>query len=520
MMILREIIPTLIACSCLSPIAAAQTASSTFSTVPPSSMVEHTQDFSEVVVPITSVNITPLVKPGITGMLDPSIDLSATFGTGFCLDAPCRFIATNYHVAMATRTHKIKGEKIFERYLATGPHDKDATANALPNGDVLPYAVGRDLAVFELRHSLPHHHGLTLSLDELEDGQEVDIYGYPKGIINPIRKLTRFPAIFKGPTTSGLLAFDYESDKPIRGGASGGIVVDRKTEKVVGILSGTAESMALAVPVQTLADFVSQTQPFLAQKLFPGNEISPVSADIFVPAHTGLQHRVEESPEVKVLRKKAQLLADSMKNFIAVQTFEWGSGDKEPSAEAEYEVQVIDGDQRFREYPDGKSELRDVPFPRLNNAIRPGDEWSGLPEMVGTELGLKIHQAADVVVNGQRMKVFQYWADIEDGVCRFQVISDLLFFEVNRIDNVACHGEVWTDKDTNILRMSEHLDLLGKWQAYQSVVTYGWLQLNETPRLIPLTIYTQADRNKKVYWCRGQFTDYRVFDSRVKIMAN
>ena len=507
-MILR-VIPILVACSYLSPVAAAQ------------KDLEH-KDFNEVVVPITSVKVTPLLKLGITGMLNPEVDLSATFGTGFCLDAPCRFIATNYHVAMTTRTRKIKGEKIFERYLATGPHDKDATPNALASGDVLPYAVGRDLAIFELHHSLPHHHGITFSLDELEEGQEVYIYGYPKGIINPIRKLTRFPATFKGPTTSGLLAFDYDSstDKPIRGGASGGIVVDRKTEEIVGILCGTAESMALAVPVQTLADFVSQTQPFLAQKLFPGNEISPVSADIFVPAHTGLQHRVEESPEVKVLRKKAQLLADSMKNFIAVQTFEWGSGDKEPSAEAEYEVQVIDGDQRFREYPDGKSELRDVPFPRLNNAIRPGDEWSGLPEMVGTELGLKIHQAADVVVNGQRMKVFQYWADIEDGVCRFQVISDLLFFEVNRIDNVACHGEVWTDKDTNILRMSEHLDLLGKWQAYQSVVTYGWLQLNETPRLIPLTIYTQADRNKKVYWCRGQFTDYRVFDSRVKIMAN
>jgi hypothetical protein len=183
--------------------------------------VEHTQDFSEVVVPITSVKFTPSVKLGITGKPRPNLDVEAGLGTGFCLDAACRFIATNYHVAMGTRTHRIKGEKIFRRFLATGPQDKGATANALPNGDVLPYATGRDLAIFELRRSLPHHHGLTFSLDELEVGPQADIYGYPKGILSPIRKLTRFPATFKGPTTSGLLAFDYElsADKPIRGGA-------------------------------------------------------------------------------------------------------------------------------------------------------------------------------------------------------------------------------------------------------------------------------------------------------------
>jgi hypothetical protein len=124
-------------------------------------------------------------------------------------------IATNYHVAMTTQTHKIKGEKIFQRYLATGPQDEGATANFLPNEDVLPYATSRDLAIFELRRSLPHHHGLTFSLDKLEVGQQIDIYGYPTGI-NPIRKLTRFPAVFKAPTTSGLLAFDYQSDKPVR----------------------------------------------------------------------------------------------------------------------------------------------------------------------------------------------------------------------------------------------------------------------------------------------------------------
>jgi len=47
-MILREIIPILIASACLSPIAAAQKVFPSPSTIPPSSTVEHPQDFSEI----------------------------------------------------------------------------------------------------------------------------------------------------------------------------------------------------------------------------------------------------------------------------------------------------------------------------------------------------------------------------------------------------------------------------------------------------------------------------------------
>jgi hypothetical protein len=64
LMILREIIAILIACSWLSPIAAAQKAFPSPPTIPRSSTVEHTQDFSEIVVPITSVKTTPSVKLG------------------------------------------------------------------------------------------------------------------------------------------------------------------------------------------------------------------------------------------------------------------------------------------------------------------------------------------------------------------------------------------------------------------------------------------------------------------------
>ena len=89
-----------------------------------------------------------------------------------------------------------------------------------------------------------------------------------------------------------------------------------------------------------------------------------------------LQHRSDESPAIKLLRSKAQFLADRMQNFIAQQFVEWGYGQRPPAASATYEIRVLDGNLKFREYPDGKQLLHDLPFRRLNNAIRSGGEWS------------------------------------------------------------------------------------------------------------------------------------------------
>jgi hypothetical protein len=90
---------------------------------------------------------------------------------------------------------------------------------------------------------------------------------------------------------------------------------------------------------------------------------------------------------------------------------------------------------------------------------------------------------------------------------------------------VACYGEVWTDEDSNIIRMSEHLDLSDKlkaykhWEDYWIVLTYGWLKrADEPPRLIPLTTYVQG-KNKEIYWCRGAFMNYQVFSVRSKLLT-
>lgn len=475
-------------------------------------------DFDKTVFPLTELHFIGL---GIEGK----------FGTGFCLDPECRFIGTNYHVAVMSHPRKIKGQKVLARYLATSPEDEGATLNDGFGVAPTKYALSRDLAIFELRHSLTNHQGIPFSLSDLRIGQDVDIYAFPKEGVSPLRRLLQFHGSFAGENQNGLLAFHYSlSDgKAIRPGASGGIVVDSGTRKVVGILNSIAkngELVAMAVPIRDLADFVNKIQPRLAQRLFPSLSAVPArTADLYPRLHpppptNTLRHRPDEPVEVKVLRIKAQALADGMRDFIAVQSFEWGSENNQPAALSKYEVRVIHGYQRFREYPDGEKELKEVPWPPLSNAIAPGDAWSLLPEVIGTEFGLRIQQAGSVVVNGRQIKVFQYRADPEDDACRFKSVTDFGFFATNKIGSVGCYGEVWTDEDTDILRMSEHFILPGRWKDYETVVTYGWLQRNaEVRKLIPLTFDTQAKINTKVYWCRGQFTDYKTFGSKVKILT-
>lgn len=475
-------------------------------------------DFSRVVLPVTTFKFV-------------GIGLEGAFGTGFCLDSGCRFIATNYHVAMATHPEKIDGERILERFVGTGPDDEGATLNDGPYPTPLKYNVSRDLAIFELRHPLSRYRGATFRLDDLQIGEQVDIYAFPKDSPSPVRQLQQFHGSFEGVTPRGLLGFHYDlsAGRAIRPGASGGIVVDSATQQIVGVLSEIAidgQPVALAIPVGVLADFVSRVEPALALQLFPSrSRITSLSRDLYpkyeLPIADKGQRRPDESSEITSLRNSAQFLADSMRNFIAVQTFSWGSGDNPPTAESAYEVRVLDGYQRFREYPDGTRELQDVPFPRLSTALVPGGEWSQLPEMVGSDLRLRIHQAPDAVINGKAIRVFQYRAASEDNVCKWKSSADFGLFAFNKIVSVPCYGEVWTDEDGNILRISERFELSGKWKDYQTVVTYGWLRRSEgSPRLAPLAIATEAEYNKKLYWCRGQFTNYMVFSSQAKITSN
>jgi hypothetical protein len=466
-----------------------------------------------VVFPITDY------KPDIE-RLSP---FSMKFGTGFCLDRDCRFVGTNYHVAMVMGKYvRIKGVFSAHRYLDSNPHDAGAQDVNLVGGGSLKYTPAHDLAIYEMRHPVKNFHGIAFDTDDLENTPDVDIYAYPFNW-NPKRGLVRWHGKFIGKTHEGLLAFSYEEGR-MRGGASGGIVVDSKQKKIIGILNRIGEGkdrIALAVPVKELSDFVTRAQPYLQATLFPKTVfISPVAADLYPPYpwphDEGLSQRPVEPPEVVNLRRKAQHLADSMRNFIATETFVWGRDNREPEVTEAYETLIVDGRQRWRRQ--GNKRFYDnVPFPSLSDSIVSGFEWSELPRMVGTELNLKIHQAPDAVVGGRTIHVFQYAANVEDRVCVFRSVVSFVFFERSTTKFYNCHGEVWMDESGIILRISKALDLSGPWYRWWGVMTYGWLEKDGKQYLIPVTITTQAEHTKS-YWCRGLFTDYEMFGVRARLV--
>jgi hypothetical protein len=474
-------------------------------------------DFASIVFPITTIKF---YGPAVAGWM----------GTGFCLDPECRFVGTNYHVAVEAKSKRIGGQKIAQQYLATSSGDAEAILNvSAGSGAPVKFAPGRDLAIFKLAHPLPHRRGMPFRMDDLAIGEEVDIYSYPKENTSPIRKLLKFHAKFAGETATGLLAFEYEltDGKTLRPGASGGIVMD-SSGQIAGVLSSIAadgEAVALAVPVHSLVDFVSRELPCLAQSIFPSvSEVSEVSADFYPPfvpvLHMEkLERRPQEAATIRALRGKAQAMADGMNDLIAIQTFAWGSGNKAMAQEA-YEVRLVDGHERFRSYPDGKKELREVSYPPpLNNAVKTEQAWSGMPHLIALEYGLKMQQAPDVVVAGRSVKVFQYRSNAEDDACLFRNDLDWGFLAVHKMLSVDCYGEVWTDESLNILRISQHLELPGKWKDYQVVMTYGWLQKEGLPaRIVPVSISTQANYKGKVYWCRGRFMNYQLFRSQGRLI--
>ncbi|HTP70270.1 MAG TPA: serine protease [Dongiaceae bacterium] len=462
-----------------------------------------------------------------------SSGLQIEYGTAFCLDPACRFLCTNYHVEAMAKPHKIAGDRIIETRLATGPHDKEAATVPFANGSSLRFNYSRDLALFELKYPLRGHRGAEFTLDPPEPGQPVDIYVYPLEGVWHDRRLLKFNGRFVGEAASGLFAFEYESIEghKIRPGSSGGIVVDRRSQRIVGVVSAIADYeqwMVFAVPAQSLFDFVSRVHPELARLLFPPAQTPQpsIAMDLYPQISPSsqehaLQFRSQEPPAITVLRGKAQQLANSIQNFVAVQTIEWGSQAKPVAASAAYEIRVIDGYQKFRKYPEGTQDLRDIPFPPLNTTIVPGGEWSELPQLIAGNPRVAIEAMPDSIVEGQSLKVFRYRGSVEDDVCHWRSSLDLGFFSVNKDVNVECYGEVWTDQDGNILHMSERYDLPGNWKNYEAVMTYGWLERQgDSRRLVPLSMKTQAEFKGKVYWCRSNFLNYRVFASQVRMTSS
>jgi hypothetical protein len=522
-------------------------------------------DFSKIVFPIS---ISASKDRGLYSKLS---DVS---GTGFCVNANCSVAFGSYHVdALGTGSQvKIEGVGVKKKVIATGPDDPDATMNSVDeNRYQLRYAPGRDLAVYQLRPlSSKGFHGLRFSTEPLRPGQKVDIYGFPaKGSTTypgarilqlpkigdlPVPVLTEWHATFLYETDDGVLIFSYDpSGTPITPGASGSIIVDPQSHEVLGILSSASPEKVVvngqtipvpnkyvigAVSVPTMAEFTKRHLPSLYAELFPQNANSfeatndlilpqamPAKHPDFVwPKPSGVLMRRQEDPEmekaIQGLRRKAQELTDQMKDYITDQKIFYGIGEENPRARAQYELQVRDGEQRFREYPHGKKWLDQMPGPAVYPALTSGSEWSELPKKIALNTGVKIVQAPDASVGSQRVKVFEYHATAEDEFFEWDRVFDVDFIHSFRIKfYFEADGEVWTDLDGNILGISANAHgLPDGWGDYRCVVTYDFFTMpGGEQRLKPATFAAQAKDKGKLVWNEGTFTNYKAFMSDVKI---
>lgn len=478
----------------------------------------------------------------------------SVLGTGFCLTSDCGFVVTSYHIATAANLQPVVGgERVVETDLATGPADQGAVGNKFLRptvGHAMKYTPVRDLAILRMAQALAKTgmHGIDFYQQQLQYGQAVEIVGFTQGSrsVPDDRKLARFACTFIDESDDGLLEFKCgrsQDGEQIGPGESGGLVIDRVTQKAVGVLEwggATQNNLAIAVPIWSLADFVAKFEPDVYTDLFsndmyrsggatipsrginvnlvlpdthvPSDLSAPTLAPAGVPAGL-LGGTTEEPPEIQRLRAKAQELAHGIQNFVATQTLSQNGG-KNPGSWSQYEVTMVDGRDTYRLLPSGKRNLSRLPFPPSLSGVVIGREWADLPHSLGTNTELKLRRSQDKVENSRHIQVFSYRADIDDEVCKLTTVLNPGIVHITKSGPVACSGEVWTDDDLNILRITE--DLVppsgAKWSHDHTIITYGWLkEPGEAPKLVPATESFQSEYQHIVYWCKSVFADYREF---------
>ncbi len=500
-------------------------------------------------------------------------------GTGWRIGEECNLVVSAYHVAkiMDSSAIKINGRKIAETYLATGPNDPGAVRIEMADKSLhsLRYVPVHDLAVFRLKKPLPCQgtHGVGVAGRKLQRGEHIRAYGYPRGGM-----LTMFSGKFLREFADGMLEFEMQPSKDgatIGPGLSGGLIVNEGNQAVgvAGFVERGNRNMLQAIPIWVLADYLRKIEsPEFYARLIPGTIYrtpSPVTVDIEAEADVihgdedagegaerdtevsgenvginptsilpkwylqdgieewlpplkprnlsgEIHRRTQEPADVQMLRKKAQELGEGMRNFIALQKLEFGFENTRQQTR-EHEVRVVYGHQTFRKWPDGKKEGKDLPFPSTATWVMIDTEWKDLPDLLATDLDLRIEQDSDRIMEGQKLKVFRFEGVAEDSACIFKSHTIYIPYLWHRDSSkvVPCRGEAWTDEQFNILRITVDEDLTkadADWRRCKLSVLYGWLnEPGEERKLIPVSIALQVEFNGRPYWCRGEFKNYRMF---------
>ena len=514
----------------------------------------------EIVVKIVSQNID--LKESLK-----HFGLALNFGTGYCFgQAKCDYILTNHHVAdRAGSPLWINGVKVLRTYDATGPQDKDAVWTRSANGHLFKMAPVRDIAIYRLDHPIKGKHGIPFFPGQLQDGENLEVYGHPRG-----GKLLMIETTFFGEGGDGLLYLKAKAGNEVNvaPGISGSLVVNGRNQ-AVGLVQGISKNGIVAVvPVWSLADFVKSVLPSKYTETLSGEEIGklyrPGDATI-VPidfdsesealakevgpeegvsprpvlsenclwngidrtldgvvgdfANSDHRTRIPESESVRTLRKNAEVMLEQTDDLLAVGTSS-AFGGHDPEISIQYQLRMADGNEEL--IRDGKKIKR--LFSSIDNGIGLEGGWSEFPRRIGSEVNLFIQQADDLVLPAWGMvKVFRYEGKTEDGVAQMEYDTYYLpGLHTTKVITVPIRGEVWTDENLNILRIHEELDAppSKKWIKVHSSILYGWLDMQEGVRkLVPTAIIVTGERtdNHQRYTTLTRITNYHQFTVSVRI---
>jgi hypothetical protein len=58
----------------------------------------------------------------------------------------------------------------------------------------------------------------------------------------------------------------------------------------------------------------------------------------------------------------------------------------------------------------------------------------------------------------------------------------------------------------------------GSWVNLRAIITFGWTEVNGRRSLVPVTLAVEAQHKSHIYWCRGLFTDYQQFQTKVRFI--
>ena len=458
--------------------------------------------------------------------------LETKWGSGWCVDAGCSLLATNYHVARGGLPRKVGGVRVHRAYLATGPDDYGAVWVVTTYGKWLRYNPLNDVALISLsRPLLPGTAAASLYPGDLRPGQQLVVNGFPSG-----GKQEAVAAQFLQ-MVDGMLELSLATEAPA--GLSGSMVADEQG-RVVGMLSLVMDGRAFAVPLWSIAEAIRKFQPALHGQLFPeglhkpaefqgsmvldGALVAALGGSNPAPAlplasleeglgqpfpdavvHPARLFNVREQPaDILELRHRAQQLFQQMDNFRALQTLRLSAEDK-PELTWRQEVYVESDNLVFRDVDDGQL-MRAVAFPHRRRSVVPGGEWRHLPQIVAD--GARVQEIGIKDVGGERVRVFHYQASVEDQVCWARFRTTHVFWSQDRQFPVACRGEIWTDGGLNVLRISQELEVREHnvpMQLLQLAVLYGWLG----PDLVPVDMVVEGTIAGHACRAAAHFSNYR-----------